>query len=272
MMIHPYLYHHGIKGQKWGVRNGPPYPLDKKTDSKDDNVKKLLSAYVGCDPASILSCIAIAKIFLSSLMASHAAKKDRDNQSNELDDLKNKSSVKSLDDLPKLTQPMTAEESMKVTNPGFPDGDTTQNCTFCTSAMAMREKGYDVVANESPHPWHVNLFDKVWGSTQFVMMPSTVHDSASMLKELASHGSGTYGNLTVASIFGGGHSVFWKNENGRVRIYDGQSGQEYVRGRDDATFFDLINYQNSAYNRLDNCDPTEYALAVTRPRGEGGTR
>ena len=23
------LYHHGIKGQKWGVKNGPPYPLDK---------------------------------------------------------------------------------------------------------------------------------------------------------------------------------------------------------------------------------------------------
>ena len=22
------LYHHGIQGQKWGVRNGPPYPLD----------------------------------------------------------------------------------------------------------------------------------------------------------------------------------------------------------------------------------------------------
>ena len=23
-----YLEHHGIEGQKWGVRNGPPYPLD----------------------------------------------------------------------------------------------------------------------------------------------------------------------------------------------------------------------------------------------------
>ena len=21
------LYHHGVKGQKWGVENGPPYPL-----------------------------------------------------------------------------------------------------------------------------------------------------------------------------------------------------------------------------------------------------
>lgn len=30
------LYHHGIKGQKWGVRNGPPYPLDK---SKSDGLK-----------------------------------------------------------------------------------------------------------------------------------------------------------------------------------------------------------------------------------------
>lgn len=24
------LYHHGVKGQEWGVRNGPPYPLDAK--------------------------------------------------------------------------------------------------------------------------------------------------------------------------------------------------------------------------------------------------
>ena len=27
------LYHHGIEGQKWGVRNGPPYPLDESDKS-----------------------------------------------------------------------------------------------------------------------------------------------------------------------------------------------------------------------------------------------
>lgn len=28
------LYHHGIEGQKWGVRNGPPYPLDRNTNKR----------------------------------------------------------------------------------------------------------------------------------------------------------------------------------------------------------------------------------------------
>lgn len=28
------LYHHGIKGQKWGVTNGPPYPLDRGRNVK----------------------------------------------------------------------------------------------------------------------------------------------------------------------------------------------------------------------------------------------
>lgn len=30
------LYHHGIKGQEWGVRNGPPYPLDKSDRSSKE--------------------------------------------------------------------------------------------------------------------------------------------------------------------------------------------------------------------------------------------
>lgn len=32
------LAHHGIKGQKWGVRNGPPYPLEKSAGS--DRIEK----------------------------------------------------------------------------------------------------------------------------------------------------------------------------------------------------------------------------------------
>ena len=31
-----YLAHHGIKGQKWGVQNGPPYPLEEKQKSSKE--------------------------------------------------------------------------------------------------------------------------------------------------------------------------------------------------------------------------------------------
>ena len=34
------LYHHGIKGQKWGVRRGPPYPLDASARSASVKRKK----------------------------------------------------------------------------------------------------------------------------------------------------------------------------------------------------------------------------------------
>lgn len=36
------LYHHGILGQKWGVQNGPPYPLDSKI-STGERLKKVFS-------------------------------------------------------------------------------------------------------------------------------------------------------------------------------------------------------------------------------------
>ena len=36
------IAHHGIKGQKWGVRNGPPYPLDKP--SGNDTIKDVKSS------------------------------------------------------------------------------------------------------------------------------------------------------------------------------------------------------------------------------------
>lgn len=33
------LYHHGIKGMKWGVKNGPPYPIIEGTKRRDLDIK-----------------------------------------------------------------------------------------------------------------------------------------------------------------------------------------------------------------------------------------
>lgn len=42
-----FLMHHGIKGQKWGVENGPPYPLNRKDYSPAEqraNAKEIAKA------------------------------------------------------------------------------------------------------------------------------------------------------------------------------------------------------------------------------------
>lgn len=49
------LMHHGIKGQKWGVRNGPPYPLDERKETVEKTgesgiVKKTVSGHSGNPP------------------------------------------------------------------------------------------------------------------------------------------------------------------------------------------------------------------------------
>lgn len=44
--VKTYLAHHGIKGQHWGVRNGPPYPLKQpQTDISDKTYAKINELY-----------------------------------------------------------------------------------------------------------------------------------------------------------------------------------------------------------------------------------
>lgn len=45
---HGALYHHGVKGQKWGVRNGPPYPIEDKVLRKGTRLNSV-SGYSNSD-------------------------------------------------------------------------------------------------------------------------------------------------------------------------------------------------------------------------------
>lgn len=40
-----YLKHHGVKGQQWGVRNGPPYPIEDKVMRKGARISSVSGLY-----------------------------------------------------------------------------------------------------------------------------------------------------------------------------------------------------------------------------------
>lgn len=40
------LIHHGIKGQKWGVRNGPPYPIEDRVLRKGTRINSVSGTYL----------------------------------------------------------------------------------------------------------------------------------------------------------------------------------------------------------------------------------
>lgn len=287
-----FLAHHGIQGQKWGVRNGPPYPLgagaksasEKRAEQESSNrgysgselgqklANKVL-AMTGNQKTGVAAEIAIyAAVNIAPLIAYfgimiYATKKGQKVEEDEAKERFENRKPKHIEELPKLDKSMPPEENMKLTNPGFPDYGHTLNCTFCTTAMVMREKGYDVQAKTTDHGWYTDRFwERTFGiEKQTNMKARTAKD---VVETLRSNGQGAYGNISVYWKMGGGHSIFWKNdENGDPHIYDGQSGEEYELASY-SKLFRAMNISDTTYSRLDDKDPTEYVLAFVEPRDQ----
>lgn len=287
------LSHHGILGQKWGHRNGPPYPLgasDHSAAEKAAMASKSGSSSSGSDVAigkkfvadnaksgwSDLSTdtqIALIElgIFTTAIAVSASASKiseakETKRLTKKLDKMYENREIKTLADVPKLSKKMSAEESMKVVNPDFPQEGSVQNCMLCTTAMIMREKGYNVKANKIDEGIYEKNIDKAFDGPNTKFKKLKLNDTDQIYDKLAKEGDGAYGNLTVQFWLGGGHSVFWKVENGEAHIYDAQSGEEYKRNDkyNEANMMMYVNPKFTKYNRCDNAEPTEYVLGLIK--------
>ena len=278
-----YLTHYGVLGMKWGVRryqnkDGTRIKASKEhqqTDAKtrSEKAKSLVESQgrrtvasckaAGDNTEAIIYAVSIAA-YLGTMIgvAKLSEHFGRKNKIKELNELNNDKEIKSFKDAPRLSKKMSPSESMKVTNPDFPGQGTTMNCTFCTTAMALREKGYNVKAAKSDAGWYADdLFNATFNSPEIKMKKQKTGQD--VLDTLASNGKDSYGNLTVSWNMGGAHSLFWKNDNGKTRIYDGQDGKELTESTySTKSFMSNINIRDVKYNRLDNVEPTDYALAI----------
>lgn len=180
-----HLAHHGIKGQQWGVKNGPPYPIgadyhsisEKKARQKQSIEKKRYTKYnkeTGLTDKQ-KKAIKIGAVSVATFLTVYGTYKLAD--SGELHRLIQKGKVvrgiaeDGFKKNPDLANKMTADEIAHTffgkINPGFQtELGTTNNCKRCTFAYELSRRGYDVKATKTLNGTGQNLIshDKVVGN------------------------------------------------------------------------------------------------------------
>ena len=177
-----YLSHHGIKGQKWGKRNGPPYPLSDVTHDKVvKRAGKVSSRARAGETGTILDDIApwaaAIGLMLSPMIIEAAIKGASNVQSNkkaiEIKD-KRKTTIDEKTGFNKLNKPDSIEDAAKKVNPRYDvdyASNARNNCVFCSTAYEMRRRGYDVIAKPSTKPQLISIFQDAFPGAKFKLYP-----------------------------------------------------------------------------------------------------
>ena len=289
-----FLEHHGIKGQKWGVKNGPPYPLDSskstgsklkkssgkkspsKTKSKDGKYgSAALAAYI----ATILvvdSAMAILPVAVSAISDIPLDKQQK------VEYVKAKARYKKLKELRKGTEKdketglrlkknkdATPEEDMAMVNAlrgkRSKTKGTYDNCARCTAAYDLRRRGFEVHANydktrsgvstEDIESWYKN------GKHTEFKEPKDSSDlsaHAKVMLNTLSKQPDSRGNLCLAWNLGGGHSVAYEVKNHKVTVYNTQRNEKLEGKELEEYMSHAVTHRsglNSWYMRTDNLEP-----------------
>ena len=161
--------------------------------------------------------------------------------------------------------PPPLNKNLEAVNPKHDRYGTVNNCQYCVVAADMRERGYDVQARLRNDGGYEEDIRKWYNNppkfTHLDVPPLTKDESndsrreraySMMMKHLEKQGEGARGYFGVKFMWGGGHAMYYKVENGKVNIYDPQNTN------DDVTNTLAMAHPNGfSYLRLDNLTPRE---------------
>lgn len=238
------LCHHGIKGQKWGVKHGPPYPLDYKTKrdagigrrygmskfiSKQDNQYEESYQYVQNGKTMFMTPSKAVNIMAEN-NPEYISIPGREIGGNYSWD--------------------------KAIDAGINDmnqNGQTNNCAKCASTAMLRRMGYDVQPGRSNYGALTDASSYWWDNAE-------QHTNLSMLDAndlLNSMPVGAAGTIAGHRDEGGGHILNWERTEDGVTFVDLQP----VNG----IFKNDINsvFDNEDFNKTKGC--TVYRLDEATP-------
>ena len=269
------LMHHGIKGQHWGTRNGPPYPLDQKTHNQVvKNAGKTPKATTGetgdgktglIPELTVLVSYLAIQAYVSSDRFQKKQKRKAQSRFNEKNTDLSKDLLGDFADVgtkysednppPKIEGEHSIEDDMAACNPRYNDGvvpGTSNNCALCALTYDLRRRGYDVTALASTTG---NYPDTICETLYKDAKPEKMQArSFSDLFEKAAktYPEGARGELALFGPFMG-HSVAWEIRNGKLEVLDPQRNVK-MTAQDIAGFGFDSNSRFQAFIRTDNLE------------------
>ena len=213
------LFHHGIKGQKWGVRRfqnkDGTYTEAGKKRYRDHAEEGLATLAIGAG--------------IGAAIGARATKKSYDKKHITLDEEECK-----RNGLKTLKNPDTIEQACENANPNRGQDGYVNNCTLCSMATVLRQRGLDVSAgpldNGIPLTRAIGdcfttqprMIFSMYGTTQ--KFAQSRKDAEDVIK--TAFKDGDFGVVSVDWINGGGHAFNWTLDKGKVSFYDGQWGRD----------------------------------------------
>lgn len=282
------LCHHGIRNQRWGVRNGPPYPLDQKTHKRivkgrqDREIKKYAKKKVGISHLGnqkdrrwqqvenfndiqrefVRDGQRFVRTFGGSEDINLATLIGRGGD----DEL----AWKTLD---RPGHKATSEDLLAVNvqrryiglaadRDGKFDAGLSNNCGMCSAAMFLRGLGYEVQAGRTSSGVK-NSAIQYWfdGAKAY-----KTKGAAALYSQLESFGNQGKGVINVRHKNGSGHAVYFqmeKSQDGKTRpvVYDGQIAKKYSSLSEFLRAEQVDTTQFTEVTRLDGATPNWRHLA-----------